>query len=147
MGLIYAQQTPPPEMPDAAGQPEQSPADKAIRIQKISLAAQKLMYDESTRGDFMKMLHGDDVVQIAANAATNVMLILIKESGFEMNKESIIPAGVVVIGDILDFLEQSKGFKHTEAQVEDAIEAFVKQMMSAVSGTQATQVQPEGVLQ
>lgn len=153
-GLIDmpAQQPQQPTPQPAQPSPEQT-KQKVFQIQKIALAAQKVMYSETTGKEFLKELRGDDVVQMAAKAATNVMMLLIAESKLKINPELIIPAGVMVIGDILDFIEQAKGIKHTEDQVESAIELFVKQMLSAVSPDQANQPpaqpanQPAGVMQ
>lgn len=132
------QQTPPQAQPS----PEQT-KQKTFQIQKIALAAQKVMYGEKTGKEFLKTLQGDDVVQMASKAATNVMMILIAESNLRINPELVIPAGVIVVGDILDFIEKAKGITHTEAQVEDAIEAFVTQMMAAVGKTPQQAQQPQ----
>ena len=121
--------------------PEQT-KEKTFQVQKIVLAAQKVMYSDATGKEFLKELQGDDVVQMAAKAATSVMMILIAESKLKINPELVIHAGVIVIGDILDFIEKAKGITHTEDQVESAIELFVKQMMAAVSPDQPSQ-QPQ----
>lgn len=153
-GLIDAQpqqapmpQQAPQQMP---GQPTPEAAavtkQKTFQVQKIVLAAQKVMYSEKTGSEFLKMLQGDDVVKIAANAATNIMLILIGESKMQINAELIIPAGVIVIGDILDFIEKAKGTPHTEVQVEDAIEAFIRQMMASM-GAQEQGAPEQGAMQ
>lgn len=92
----------------------------------------------------MENLGGEDVVQMASDAATTVMLILISESKFKINPELIIPAGVLVIGDILDFIEKTKGLKHTDEEVEMTIETFIKQIMSAVGGAQQAPPQQQG---
>lgn len=152
-GLIDAQpqqaSSVPPAQPSmqtpAQGQPGAIAATKAktFQVQKIALAAQKVMYGEKTGKEFMKSLQGDDVVSMTANAATNVMLLLISESQLKINPELIIPAGVVVVGDIMDFIEKARGIQHTDDDVEAAIEMFVKQIMSAVGGDQ----QPQQVMQ
>lgn len=154
-GLINAPQQAAQPMPQQAPQqmPSQPSPDavattkqKTFQVQKIVLAAQKVMYSEKTGSEFLKMLQGEDVVKIAANAATNIMLILIAESKLKINPELIIPAGVIVIGDILDFIEKAKGTPHTEVQVEDAIEAFIQQVMAAM-GTQKQGAQEQGAMQ
>lgn len=136
------QQMPSQPTPEAVAATKQ----KTFQVQKIVLAAQKVMYGEKTGSEFLKMLQGDDVVKIAANAATNIMLILIGESKLQVNAELIIPAGVIVIGDVLDFIEKAKGTPHTEVQVEDAIEAFIQQIMAAMGAQkQGAAQQPEVV--
>lgn len=144
MGLIDTQQQPPqpanagfsspaqPAAPDGAA----ASREKLFKVQKIVLAAQKVMYSEKTGAEFRKMLQGDDVVQTAAKAATSVMLILISESKLQIDPQLIIPAGVVVVGDVLDFIEQAQGIKHDENQVEESVELFIKQIMQAVSPEQ-----------
>lgn len=169
-GLINAQAQQAPQQQPAqpqAQQPQQEPSPqnleatkrKMFQMKKIVLAAQKVLYGDKTRARFLKMMKGDDLVQIASNITTTIMLILISESRMKINPELIIPAGVIVIGDILDFVEKAKGAKHTEVQVEDSIEAFVKQIMSAVQKPQQSPgqqppeqpptqpaMQPEGVM-
>lgn len=149
-----AQQPPQQTSPQQPAQPSpEQIKQKTFQIQKIALAAQKVMYGEKTGKEFLKTLQGDDVVQMASKAAANVMMILIAESNLRINPELVIPAGVIVVGDILDFIEKAKGITHTEAQVEDSIEAFINQMMTAVgkSPQQAQQpqqpVQSAGVMQ
>ena len=160
MGLINAQQTPPqPDNQAGFSSPQQPPTQndadtkaKTLQVQRIVLAAQKVMYSKETGVEFLKALQGDDVVKMAANAATSVMLILISESKFKIDPSLVIPAGVLIIGDIMDFIEQGKGIKHTEEQVEDAILAFVKQIMASVTpdnkGVAQVQppVQPQGAM-
>lgn len=151
MGLIDAQPQQTQQPADAGfSSPEQQPAQpdkqKMFKIQKIVVAAQKLMYNPKTK--FIQSLEEGDPAQVAAKAAVSVMLILIQESQLKIDPSLIIPAGVIVVGDILDFLEQAGGVKHDENQVEQAVELFVKQIMAAVQPEQAEQSEqgePQGL--
>lgn len=121
-----------PEQPQESAKPEQPDNARNEKVQQIILAAQKLMYSDKVK--FVESLGEGEPAQVAADAAVSVMLILIQESGFKIDPSLIIPAGTVVVGDILDFIGQAKDVEITEDIQYFALETFVKQMMEAVQG-------------
>lgn len=148
-GLLQTQQAQSAPQPMPA-QGEQSPENAALakqkleRVQKIGLAAQKVLYGEKTRAHFAKMIKGQDAAVEASDIAVGIMLILIAESQMKIDPTVIIPAGVAVMGEILDYIAKVTDDPTDEGQVEDAIEMFVNKMMEAVGGGQPQQpMQPQ----
>lgn len=113
-----------PEQPKGAPQ-----AENIVRIQKILLAARKFMYSEKTHPMFMQELEADDDLATAAgHAAAKVILYLFQFSGMRMKKELVIPAGVLILADIIDFMCKSAGIEQDEAMQEEGIRAFQETM-------------------
>ena len=108
--------------------------EKMTQLKKAILAAQKIMYSPNTKKYFLQMLRGDDPVKMVSNAATQVVLLLINASKLQLDPRLVIPVGTVVIGDIFDFLEKARGVKATDEDLENAVEIFIKQIMSSIGG-------------
>lgn len=147
MGLLnqvrQPQHTAQMQAPGQAQQPMQQPqqvseADAMARmkkVQNIALACQKMLYDSKLKDKFKPMLmDGNDPSEIAASVAHKLIMLSMIASKMEIDPNNVIPAGTIVVGDVLDFLEQARGIRHTDEQVELAIELFVRKMMDSVQG-------------
>jgi len=112
----------------------QNPEVKArlMKVQEIALAALRILYDEKMLDKFKPLMKGDDPVQAAAEVAYRLMLLVMMAAKMQMDPKNIIPAGTLLIGDVLDFIEKARGIKHTEEQADAAIELFVRKMMETV---------------
>lgn len=130
MGLL--EQTQQPQQPQ--GSPEQQPGmqERLRNVQKMAMAGLKILYDEKMHQKFLPLLKGGDPVESAAEVAHRLMLLVMMAAKMEMDPKNVIPAGTLLIGDVLDFIQQARGITHTEEDVDRALELFVRKMMETV---------------
>ena len=101
------------------------------------------MYSEKTHPMFMKELEADDDLATAAgNAAAKVILYLFQFSEMRMNKQLVIPAGVLILADIIDFMCKAAGIEQDEGMQTEGIKAFMAQMMKSLQLDQPAEDQP-----
>jgi len=130
-GLMQQQQaqpTPP------AQQPAQQPNAKQQMLPKVLAAAQKLMYSEKTRPMFMRLLEGDgDKIDIASSAAVKVILTIVDETKGRIDGDVVPPAGVAIVGDVLDFMEKSEDIQFTADDTHKAVAMFLEKLQAAIA--------------
>lgn len=140
-GLLQAQPQPQTAPPQAA--PQSAPTGKPStldaqgmqqHIKNIVLAAQHVMYDPATRQHFImdlmnKLKQFKDPAIAAAAEASDMMMLLAAESQFKMNPKALVPAGVILTGEILGFISKSLKVKVNEEDSHQAITAFAKMIM------------------
>ena len=136
-----------PQQP-AQQQPLINPQQKLRAVQEVVLDAQRIMYSKETRAVFMQELKDGDLIKTSANTAVNLMLILLQKSKMTMNVEVVIPAGVIILGEIMDFLEKSRDIKFADPDVKRAIKLFCQTMIAKTTpkGAQKPAQQPQGLL-
>lgn len=143
MGLLNRKPAPQEAKPQAAEtKPAAQPADDTTKqLQRVMIAAKKIMYSDGTHPAFLKMLQGSPV-QAAANAATQIMHIIVNETKGQINPKLVIPAGVAIVGDVVDFIEKTKGVDVKEDEIHQAVIMFIKNMVDAITPAQPASQPP-----
>jgi hypothetical protein len=130
MGLL--QRTAQQEQP-VPQQPVQQPNSKQQMLPRVLAAAQKLMYSEKTRPMFLKMLdvEGDNLDK-ASTAAVKGILTIVDETNGKIDPNVIAPAGVAIVGDILDFIEKTEGIQISADDTHKAVAMFLDKLQAAI---------------
>lgn len=133
MGLL--QQMPAANQQTPAGQPaapNNPAAGKQQKFARVLEAAQKLMYSEKTRPLFLKLLEGKDKLDVASTAAVKVILTIVDETKGQLDPVLVVPAGVAIVGDILDFIEKTEGVEISTEQTHQAVQMFLQKIQQAI---------------
>jgi hypothetical protein len=130
MGLL--QRTAQQEQP-APQQPVRLLNAKQQMLPRVLAAAQKLMYSEKTRPMFLKMLdvEGDNLDKASA-AAVKVILTIVDETKGKIDPTIVPPAGATVVGDILDFMENTENVKFSVDDTHKAVSMFLDKLQAAI---------------
>lgn len=126
-----------------AQQPAQTPTEQQANldaqgmqkhIQNIVFAAQHIMYAPETRKHFIqdlmrKIAQYKDPAIAAAAEASDLMMLLMAESKFKMNSKAVVPAGIMLTGEVLSFISQATKTKVNEEDSHQAMTAFAKMIM------------------
>ena len=106
-------------------------------VGNIVHAAHLFMYGNATRDKYMTELKtiskGRTPPQIASKMAETIMLILMQQSNFKMHPKAVIPAGIMIAGEILDFLAESSGGEANEKMANETIMLFVKEIQDTIA--------------
>ncbi|HLP99228.1 MAG TPA: hypothetical protein VK149_12375 [Sideroxyarcus sp.] len=113
---------------------------KQQMLGKVIQAAEKLMYSPQTRPLFMKLLDREgDRLEIAADAAVKVTLTIVDDVQGKVNPSFagiagalVAPAGVAILGDVLDFMQKTENLQVTEEMTHKAIGIFLQKLDAAV---------------
>jgi hypothetical protein len=113
-----------------------SDADLQSHIKNIVLAAQHVMYSPETRQHFMQEVAAK-IKQMpppaaAASIAVNLILTLIGQSKFKMNPKAVVPAGIIISGDILAFIEKATHKPMNEKDAHATVGLFVKGILAKI---------------
>lgn len=104
-------------------------------VQRVVLAAQKIMYSKQTHGFFMKQLDAfEDPREKAGMGALALIGILMKESGGKVDPRTVVPVGVILVADILDFIGKTTGQDFTEDDNKQAMVIFLQKITQLVGG-------------
>lgn len=132
-GLLQPTQAPQvqPEQPQVP--PEQNHAEVMERVTKAVLAAQKIMYGDKTTKLFMKQLNeaGKTPEERAGHAAAGVIGMLAEHSDGKIDPRVIVPAGVIIVADLMDFIGQTEGIEMDEEMNNAAIKIFLETLTGA----------------
>lgn len=140
--MMPAQQ---PATPDATPpNPQGAMQGEAVqKIQKILLAAKKFMYSPQTHQMFLKELAGNDPVPVkAGRAAAHVILYLFQLSKMQMNPQLVIPSGILILADIVDFIGKTEAGGPDESTQEEAVKVFMQTIMQTLKLGQPEQAAP-----
>ena len=132
-----------PGLIQGAQQPQQQGGDA---MQRVLLAAQKVLYSPETTPGVVNMLRSGDPVQALAQADLFILKALFDESKGTMPKEVIAPAAAQVM-PLLAELAQAAGVKVAPQQVQQAAQIVQQRLQKHLGGAQqaapATPQQPE----
>lgn len=131
-------QPPQPGAPTLQGVDVNSPASKGNvermdKLQGLVLAGKKVLYDPSMKGKLLEGVTPEQPAKSAADVAATVMLLLIQKDAKGVAPDAVVPAGLVLVGEVLDFLSKAHGVEVDEAISEQAIGMFVNHMLGAFS--------------
>lgn len=132
-------------------QPQQGQQVDSAKLQQhvanVVKAAHLFMYSKQTGSDYMKEL-GANMKSYppkiaAAKTAVMVILMLAHHSQFQMMQQAVIPAGIMIAGEILDFIGETQHHKPSEQDAHDTIALFVQELQQQIGKiTQGAQPQP-----
>lgn len=121
-------------------QPQQPPASAQKlqqHVQNILKVAHAYMYGDGTKKHYMdtlkKYMKGNPPQLAAANAAIDVIFLLIQQSQFKMMQQAVTPAGIMIAGEILDFIGEATKHKVTEKESSDTIMAFIQLLQKRIA--------------
>lgn len=118
--------------PQQGGTPDESKRLMA-HSQKIVYAARNLLYKGESGDKFMarmqQMLKTKSPAEVAATAASEVILMLANASGGKMSPKATVPAGVMLVADIMDFMAKALKQKLDPAAIEKATMLFCQRML------------------
>lgn len=136
-----------PDQPGAQPQQGGLPPEKQAMFGRALEAAQKLMYSERTRPLFLKLLQGaDDPVDAASGAAVKVVTTIVDETKGKLDPSLVVPIGIAIVGDIMDFIEKTNDVELTTDQAHQAVAMFLEKMDAAVKQGGDSMIQlPQGV--
>lgn len=116
--------------------------DQDQRVEKIMqevgqlvMAAQKVLYSEKTSKfiwQHIKTASKDPAKQAAAGAL--LALGVVGGEVKNLNPETVVPAGVVLTADVLDFMSKVSGNEYDEAVHKRAITAFAGKIQQMAGG-------------
>lgn len=153
-GLLQAAQ--PQQAQQPAAQPTQTAQpvnhDEVMnRVNKVVMAAQRIMYGDKTSKTFMKQLQtaGKTPEERAGMAAAGLIGMLMQQANGKMDPRALVPAGVILVADIMDFIAQTEGDEFGEEENNEAIKIFLEQLTQAAGGQQQEPAQeaPEQAMQ
>lgn len=110
------------------------------QVEGLALAGKQVLYNPQMKGKLLTQLKPENPAQSAADVALSTILLVIQKGGANTPPDAIVPAGLVLVGDLLDYMEKADGIEVTEELTEQAIELFVQMALKAF--TQGTG-QPE----
>lgn len=147
MGMLNQQQAAPqPPVQQAQGVPVDAQKLQA-HVNNIVKAAHLFMYSKSTSSDYTEEL-ALNVKKFppkiaAAKTAVMVIMLLVNQSQFKMMQKAVIPAGIMIAGEILDFIGESQNHQPTEQDAHDTIGLFIKEIQEQIDEiTGGAQAQP-----
>ena len=113
-------------------------------VQNIVKVAHVMMYSDKTKDQFMGELKahlgsGDQPKLAAAQTALSVMTLLAHTSGYKMAQQAFIPAGIMIAGEILDFIGAIQNHKPSEKDAQDTIMLFIEEVKKMASKAQQPQ--------
>lgn len=136
MGLISSVQQPQTQQP-AQANPQQAQAavqQLSGEIAKTVMAAQSILYGKDTFKHFEAELKNPDVIEGCVRIATMVISLLLRHSNNSINPKVVIPAGIFLVGDIMDMMDKVHNKTSGKADHEEAILRFCKEMKRIATG-------------
>jgi len=153
MGLLDAAQQPmPPEAAPAPAAQNPAPQSPMVDVQaaqgdmkqkmdsmkRMVLACQKVIYTPPSSEKFLKYINPDDLPQSVGEVAALAITAIIDQGKMEgAPPDMVMPAGVTLVGDLLDYAKESFGVEVDDALTQEAIKAFLTAMVRGVQGAQA----------
>lgn len=109
------------------------PAQYRVAVQRIVLAGMKVMFSPETHQLMLKAIQGDtDPAHAVGMGVTQLMTLLYKESKGTMPLPALIPAGILLGCEALDFMEKSNMLRASPQIMDDmtqTVTAYLLQKM------------------
>ncbi len=105
------------------------------QVSRLVMAAQKVLYSKQTSAfiwDHIKTSSNDPAKQAAAGALLAIGAV--GQQVKNINPETLVPAGVVLTADVLDFMSKVSGHQYDENVHKRAIAAFAGKMEQMAGG-------------
>jgi hypothetical protein len=113
------------------------PPQYAVAVQKIYLAGMKLMFSPETHQHMVQAIQSDTDPGHAVGAGiVSLITMMFQQSKGTLPIPACVPAGVLLVAEGLDFMEQTKMIpKVTPDMVDSAVQTLVSMLMQKVGMT------------
>lgn len=113
------------------------------KLKKIVVAGKMMLYSPKTSDQFSKYIDPNDLEHSAAVVVSLAMASLIQRGEAEaFPPDLVMPAGVVLVADYLDWLASATDTEVTEEMANGAVIAFAEAMSEGVKGQGQQPAQP-----
>ena len=120
---------------------ENIPPEQQDQYERLVAAGMKIMFHEKTRPFVQKFLDsGDEPVTKSVKGAMALLGILYQESTDKPSLELIVPVGLTLMLEAMDFLAQKGDMEFSMDAVADGTEMFIDNLMTQM-GVSNEQVQ------
>ena len=121
--------------PELIKQNIQVPDELKEPYERVVLAGKKIMFDKKSHDKVREVIQGDGPlgVRLGKGVAT-LILMLYNESQATMPPAVIIPAGVCLLGEAVDYIRKTKMEKINNNIVAEAIQVFVEAIVQSYGG-------------
>jgi hypothetical protein len=130
-GQQAAPQTPADNRPSIGGPASAQSNERMDKLQGLVLAGKKVMYDPSMKGKLLSGLRPEDPARSAADLAATLMMLIIQKDAGNVSPDLVVPAGLVLVGEALDFMAKSSDVEVTDDVSEQAVGMFVQNMLES----------------
>ena len=110
-------------------------------IKKLVFAGKKVLYSDQTQGKFLRQLDPNAPAESAAKVASVVVVLLVQQSQGQMTPDHVMPAGLILVGDLLDYMVKTFDIQIDDEVTKEAMRLFAEQMLDAFSGPAAADEQ------
>jgi hypothetical protein len=95
-------------------------------MQRVAIAGRKIMFAPQTRNLLQQgLLSGGPPADILATQIAGILKVADDKSGMNIPKQVLVPAGLVLMRDLVRFVEQARLFKITAADLKLAIQKMI----------------------
>lgn len=118
----------------------QVPPELKGAMERIVIAAKKLAYSEEMKPQFEEQFgpgNPDPMGEKLASAAFVIIGSLFGESNGTLPPQLLVPAGVFLITDLADFIEQSGMAEVEDKELGQAMEMYIGFLANSLDGVQA----------
>ena len=142
MGLLDTAQPAQPAQPTSEMVQTADVDAKMADMKRIVLAGKKALYSKETRDSLLQGL--EPTPESVGKTVAGVMALVLSQVGPEKAKpDLLIPAGVILVGDLLDFAAQAADVEVTEELGKASIVAFAQAMLDGTSQPPQAAPQPQ----
>jgi hypothetical protein len=112
--------------PEGVRQGMDIPPDLQEGFDRVVLAGMKVMFDEKTHGMVLEQLEGPGpMAQKLGQGMAGLMLMLFKESNQTMPPQLLIPCGIELLMQAVDFVKRGGLGKVTDKEVGEAMQIMI----------------------
>lgn len=112
------------------------PPQYRVAVQRIVLAGMKVMFSPETHHLMLQALNSDtDPAHAVGMGVTQLLTLLFKESKGTMPIPAIIPAGILLCCEALDFMEKANMVQVTTDLIDNTVQTITAYMMQKLGFT------------
>lgn len=141
MGLLDSAQPQQAQQPSSDMVQMGDVKSKMVDLQRLVIAGKKILYSAKTREKILAGLQ--PTPESVGNTIAGVMGLILNQAGPDKAKpDLIVPAGVMLVGDLLKFLSETQDVEVTDELSKASIAAFAQVMVDQMGPAQQAQ-QPQ----
>lgn len=116
--------------PEAVTKGIKMPPELQDAYDRVVLAGMKMMFDKQSHGAMLRSLQGQGTMaEKLGKGIAGLMLIMVKESNSTMPPSVIIPAGIALMMQAVDFMKKTGLAEPTNQEVGDGMEIMITTLM------------------
>jgi hypothetical protein len=116
--------------PEAVKNGIKIPPDMQEAYDRVVVAGMKIMFSKETHGVMLKEMQKEGpVAQRLGQGVAGLMLVMVKESNETMPPQIIIPAGVELLMQAVDFMKKTDLANPTNEEIGQAIQIMITTIM------------------